>query len=302
MRNTVVNKIFEYAKKNRNMFFITGDAGFGVLDSYQKELPDRYLNLGVAEQNMMSFAAGLGLAGFRPVVYNIVPFMLYRCYEQVRNDICYQRLPAILIGIGTGVTYAPGGITHYSVEDIAIARTLPNLTILSPIDPLEARECVEFAIKCKGPVYIRIAKAGDGNIHERRVRSILDPIMLKHGKDIAVIFHGSVGSEVVKAIDSMPFAPMVISTPMLVPMNFNALGKKLKNIRTVITVEEHYTEGGLGSIMAEWIARSKMPQKLIKLGIKNEFIHTIRDTAGMRDAYGFSADKIKRAIKKAYDK
>lgn len=125
---------------------MSGDAGYGVLDEYKKCFPNRYLNLGVAEQNMISFSAGLGLAGYNVFIYNIVPFVLYRCYEQVRNDICYQRLPVTLIGIGSGVTYAPQGITHYGVEDVSIARTLPNLVILSPSDPIEAEKMCRICV------------------------------------------------------------------------------------------------------------------------------------------------------------
>ncbi|ODS30339.1 MAG: transketolase pyridine binding subunit [Candidatus Scalindua rubra] len=146
MRNTVINKITEYAEEDKNVFFVSGDAGYGVLDEYKKCFPNRYLNLGVAEQNMISFSAGLGLAGYNVFIYNIVPFVLYRCYEQVRNDICYQRLPVTLIGIGSGVTYAPQGITHYGVEDVSIARTLPNLVILSPSDPIEAEKMCRICV------------------------------------------------------------------------------------------------------------------------------------------------------------
>ena len=168
MRNTVINKITEVAKKNKNIFIITGDAGFGVLDEYKNSFPKRFLNLGIAEQNTISFAGGLALTGYKVFVYNIVPFVMYRCYEQVRNDICYQKLPVILIGIGSGVTYAPQGVTHYSVEDVALAKTLPNLTILSPADPYEAALCAEYALKSKNPVYIRIAKSGEPKIHKNK--------------------------------------------------------------------------------------------------------------------------------------
>ena len=131
MRNSVIERITKEAEKRKDVFLITGDAGFGVLDNYKKLFPENFLNLGVAEQNMIGIASGLGLIGFKVFVYNIVPFLLYRCYEQVRNDICYQNVPVTLIGIGSGVTYSPQGVTHYSVEDIALARTLPNLVILS---------------------------------------------------------------------------------------------------------------------------------------------------------------------------
>jgi transketolase len=301
MRNTVINKITGYAKNDKSIFFITGDAGFGVLDKFKADFPDRFLNLGIAEQNMIGFSAGLALSGYKVFVYNIVPFVLYRCYEQVRNDICYQELPVTLLGIGSGVTYAPQGVTHYSVEDIALARTLPNLIILSPADPLEAEKCTEFAYKSNKPVYIRIAKSGEAVIHKRTIKSITEPIVLNEGTGVALLFHGSISSEIIKLGERLLKKVMIISVPMLQPLNFNVLLKKIKNIHTIITVEEHFIEGGLGSIIADWILREKLHFRLKKLGIKNEFIHAVKNNAGMRGFYNISCDSIMREIKKCLD-
>ncbi len=302
MRNTVINKITEHAKNDESVFLITGDAGFGVLDEYKKNFPDRFLNLGIAEQNMISFAAGLGLVGFKVFVYNLVPFVLYRCYEQVRNDICYQKLPITLIGIGSGVTYASHGMTHYSVEDITIARTMPNLTILSPSDPVEAGKCAEYAIKSKTPVYIRLAKSGESSIHKNKLKSIRDPIVLKKGADVAVLFHGSIANEVIKALENLNKNPMIISVPMVYPLNFTSLLEKLKNVHTIITVEEHFVDGGLGSIISDWLVKERLFFRLIKLGIKNEFIHAIKNNAGMRCKYGISSENIKNTIMEAFER
>lgn len=297
MRGSVIARITELARRDKNVFLITGDAGFGVLDDYRTSFPDRYLNLGVAEQNMIGVAAGLGLAGYKVFVYNIVPFVLYRCYEQVRNDVCYQELPITLIGIGSGVTYSPQGVTHYSVEDIALARTLPNLVILSPSDPIEARGCVEYAFKSKNPVYIRLAKSGEPVIHKgRRGRNVSRPIVLGEGKGVAVLFHGSVSTEVIAAVEGLDKKPMVVSVPMIQPLEVGFLKRKLSGVHTIISVEEHFADGGLGSVLAEWICKEGLDFRLIKLGIKNEFIHQIKNNAGMRSHYGISAGQIKKAI------
>jgi len=300
MRKAVIGHLTACAAKDKTVFLITGDAGFGVLDDYKIKFPDRFLNLGVAEQNMISFASGMALSGYRVFLYNIIPFLLYRCYEQVRNDICYQELPVTLIGIGSGVTYSPQGVTHYSIEDIAIARTLPNLTIFSPSDPIEAGLCVEYAMKSKNPVYIRIAKSGEPVIHKNALKSIEKPIVIKEGKGLAVLFHGSISNEVIKAIDRIEKNIAIISVPMIQPLDFKALKDKIKNIHTIMTVEEHFAEGGLGSIISEWIAKDRLPFKLIKLGIKNEFIHAIKDTAGMRNKYGIDSIGIGKAIERVF--
>lgn len=300
MRTAVVNRITDCAKKDKKIFLIAGDAGFGVLDEYKEKFPGRFLNLGVAEQNMIGFSAGLALVGYKVFLYNIIPFLLYRCYEQVRNDICYQRLPITLIGIGSGVTYAPQGVTHYSVEDIGIARTLPNLVVLSPSDPLEAKKCVEYAIGTEGPVYIRLAKSGESVIHKNGFKSIKRPIVVNEGRGVAVLFHGSISSEVMKAVESFKKPPMVISTPMIQPLDFPFLLKKFKDIHTLITVEEHFVEGGLGSIISDWIARARLPLRLKKIGIKNEFIHAINNRQGMRSKYGICSERIKSTIRAAF--
>jgi transketolase len=302
MRNTIINKITEKAARDKNIFMVTGDAGFGVLDEYKDRFPHRFLNLGVAEQNMISFSAGLALAGHRVFVYNIIPFLLYRCYEQVRNDICYQRLPVTLIGIGSGVTYAPQGITHYAVEDIALARTLPNLAILSPSDPLEAERCAEYALESRGPLYIRVAKSGERCIYKIKPQDITEPRLLKKGKRVAVLFHGSIASEVMAALEGLRREITLISVPMLHPLDFNSLSEIIKDVRALITVEEHYVEGGLGSIIAEWLLREGRSLRLRKLGINNEFIHAIKNTIGMRELYGISADKIRRVIMEEYER
>jgi len=302
MRKTIIDAITHQAEFNDDIFLITGDAGFGVLDEFKTKFPDRFLNLGIAEQNTTGFAAGLSLTGFNVVIYNLIPFILYRCYEQVRNDICYQNLPVTLVGIGSGVTYAPQGTTHYSVEDIGIASSMPNLTILSPADAIEAKVCIEYAMQSTGPVYIRAAKAGEPNIHTHPITDITKPILVKDGSDVAILFHGSISSEVMNSLEHLEYNPIVISIPMLQPLHFNELTELLENVHTVITVEEHYINGGLGSIIADWILSEQKEFKLMKLGIRNEFIHDIQDTAGMRKLFGISSKDIKHTIEEAFTK
>ena len=296
MRNTFINTIIDACKTREDVFIISGDAGLGVFDEFKVKYPDRFLNLGVAEQNMASFTAGLSMTGFKVYMYNIIPFILYRCYEQVRNDICYQELPVTLVGIGSGITYAPQGMTHYSIEDIGIARTLPNLEIISPIDPLEAKLAASYSLDCKSPVYVRLAKRGEPNIHKDEYFDITKPQIIREGNKIAILFHGSIGTEVMDSLEGMKRSPLVISIPMISPLDFDFLLSILKDIHTVITVEEHFIEGGLGTIISDWIVKENLPFKLKKLGIKNEFIHAIKNNNGMRSFYGISAENIRNVI------
>ncbi|WP_026841181.1 transketolase family protein [Citrifermentans bremense] len=301
MRNNFINTIIEACGSRDDIFIISGDAGLGVFDQFKEEYPDRFLNLGVAEQNMISFAAGLSITGYKVVLYNIIPFVLYRCFEQVRNDICYQDLPLVLTGIGSGVTYAPMGMTHYSVEDIGIARTLPNLTVISPIDPVEARAAARFALDAKAPVYVRLAKRGEPDVHRQELADLTKPQLLAEGSEVALICHGSIIDEVLRAREELEregVRPMVVSLPMLQPLDQEALLRLLAPVKRVVCVEEHYASCGLGNILAELKAEHEPGWKLKRLGIPPHFIHEVRDTQGMRKEFGISAGAIAEAVRR----
>lgn len=301
MRNAFIDTVVEECDKRDDIFIISGDAGLGVLDSFKERHPNRFLNLGIAEQNAASFAAGLALAGYKVYLYNIVPFVLYRCYEQVRNDICYEDLPVVLVGIGSGITYAPQGMTHYSVEDIGIARTLPNLVVLSPIDPLEAKAAARYSLEARQPVYVRLAKKGEPRIREDEVTDITKPFRIKEGDDVAILFHGSIGEEVLEAaalLEKSAIHPRIISVPMVQPLDFKGLESLLGGVKYVFCVEEHFANTGLGSILANEYARSSPKWRLFSIGIEDKFIHEIKNLKGMRDHFGISGSRIASFIKK----
>lgn len=233
MRNTFINTVLRANDKRSDLFIISGDAGLGVFDEFKDKFSDRYLNLGVAEQNMIGFSAGLALTGYKVFIYNIIPFLLYRCYEQVRNDICYQKMPVVLVGIGSGITYAPQGMTHYSVEDIGLALTLPNLTVISPIDPVEAKLAAQYCLAAKEPVYVRLAKRGEPNIHENDNFIITEPQILCEGEEVAILFHGSISAEVMAAraqLKTLKIFPRLIAVPTVQPLKADALYQALKGI------------------------------------------------------------------------
>lgn len=299
MRTTCVNQILGACTEREDIFVISGDAGLGVFDEFKEKFPDRFLNLGVAEQNTISFAAGLSLSGFKVYVYNIIPFLLYRCYEQVRNDICYQRLPVTLVGIGSGVTYAPQGMTHYAVEDLGIARTLPNLTVFSPCDPIEAKLAAEFSLGCREPVYIRIAKKGEPKVHANEYFDIRVPQVIEDGKDVCILFHGSIASEAFKAralLARRGIHAKLVSIPMIQPLPANELFDLLIDMKYVFTVEEHFVNIGMGNALRNEVARRAPAWRLYNLGISDKFIHEVKDLDAMRDYFWLSAPKIAEYI------
>lgn len=301
MRNTFMNTVMGTCTQREDIFIITGDAGLGVFDEFKVKYRDRFLNLGVAEQNMASFCAGLAMTGHKVFLYNIIPFLIYRCYEQVRNDICYQELPVVLVGIGSGLTYAPAGMTHYSVEDIGIARTLPNLTVLSPIDPVEAKLAAEYSLTSAKPVLVRLPKTGEPFIHKDDRFDISEPQLIEDGEDIAILFHGSISLEVMKANDALRkdgINPKLISIPMVQPLNVEKLFQLLNGCTHVISVEEHFITTGFGSILAQEFIKEKPSWNLHLLGITDNFIHEIKDVNGMREYFGISGSKITEFTKR----
>jgi len=301
LRNSFIDTILVESEKRGDIFIITGDAGLGVFDEFRERYPERFLNLGVAEQNATSFAAGLAMTGFKVYLYNIIPFLLYRPYEQIRNDICCQRLPVCLVGVGSGITLAPGGMSHYSVEDLGIIQTLPNLTVLSPADPLEAVAGARYSLNCSYPLYVRLAKKGEDSVHREEPSDITEPLVLKKGTEgISIIFHGSIAKEVINAstiLEGCGIDVQIISIPLIQPFKKESALKLLKGSRYVLSVEEHFVNCGLGSIIKKAVFDERPSWKLETLGIDYSFIHHTGDQRLLREYFGISAHMIAETIK-----
>lgn len=286
MRNSVANEIKKIAKEDNSLFVISGDAGLGVWDDFNTS--KQFINPGVNEQLDIGFGAGLSLMGHKVIYYNIAPFVIMRPYEFVRNDICYQELPIILIGTGSGITYAPAGVTHYVVEDITLASSMPNLDIFSPADPVEAVECLKYAYKSNKPSYIRIAKNGEDIIHNENI-DITKPIFIHHNNSKNILLlHGSIADEISKILEIIDIN--IVSVPMLTT-DFN-WQDFLNPYENIFTLEEHYINGGFGTIL-----RDKVDKKIYKFGLKNEYIHAIGNRDYLRSYYKIDGNNIGEKIK-----
>lgn len=301
MRTTFIKTLTGMAASDDSIYVVSGDAGFGVFEDYKSMYPGRYINSGIAEANATGYAAGMAMAGFNVFVYNIIPFVLYRCFEQVRNDICYQRLPVTLIGIGSGLTYAPGGMTHYSVEDLSLCLALPNLTVISPVDGIETKAAVEYAVQSETPVYIRIAKSGEPVMKEKRVNHILAPEVIREGEGVAVVAYGSIISEAVAAADFLAESGIrvkIISLPTIQPLDMKSLENVLSDTDHVLVLEEHFRHGGLYTRLLDGFRQSGLKQQLYSMAISNQFIHDVRNQSGMRKRFQIDSDAICSNIKK----
>lgn len=260
MRTAFINTLTELAEKDESIYLLTGDLGFSVFEDFAKRFPKRFVNCGVAEQNMMGVAAGLALSGKKVYVYSIVPFVTLRCLEQIKNDVCYQNLDVKIIGMGGGLTYGSLGATHHAIEDIAVLRALPNMTVLCPADPAETEELLLKSYQTKNPTYIRLAKSKEKSLYNTKPKlEIGKPSVLKEGRDGALISTGIqvvLCMEVVEKLKEAGLNFKLISLHTLKPINRESLLKEIIEIKKIFVLEEHSIIGGLGSIVAEILAES----------------------------------------------
>jgi len=301
MRTVFIETLIELAKKDKNIYLLTGDLGFSVLEPFAKEFPKRFINCGVAEQNMMGVAAGLALSGKKPYVYSIIPFLTMRCFEQIRNDVCYQNLDVKIIGVGSGFTYGPLGATHHALEDIAILRTLPNMMILCPADPVEARELTLQSYKIKKPTYTRLAKKG-GILHKNKLNIQLGkPSVLSQGSDGLIIASGVQASfclEIAGELKKNGQRFKIISLHTLKPIDKKTLFRETKGIKKIFTIEEHSVIGGLGAALAEILAESGWQGKFKIIGVPDEYAPCVGDSDYLRKMYSLDKENIIKEILK----
>lgn len=290
MRKTFVAGLIERAKTDDRIFVITPDLGFSVLEEFMTLYPDRLLNVGIAEQNAIGVAAGLALTGKVVYVYSIIPFVTMRCFEQIRVDVAYMNTNIRIVGVGAGFSYGPAGATHHAVEDIAIMRALPNMTVCCPGDPVEVRKIVNQSFDYPGPMYIRLGKSGEPAIHKQDAPVVIGKaIEVIHGKDLALIATSNMletGKNMVEAWEKEGMQASLISMPTIKPIDKDFLVQLIKSNRPIVTLEEHSIIGGLGSAVAEIIAESGCAVPFKRLGIPDEFSHYVGSHAFIRNKYG----------------
>jgi transketolase len=300
MRKTFIDVLNQRAVAD-SVYIVSGDAGYGVFEEFRENHPRRFINTGVAEANMIGYSAGMAMAGFNVVVYNIIPFVLYRCYEQVRNDLCYQKLPVTLVGIGCGLTYAPQGMTHYSVEDLTVCMSLPNLTVLSPCDPVETRSAVGFALNSDLPVYIRLAKTGEPVTRPDACEDIRTPAIIRDGSDAVILSYGTVVGEAAAACDILEkkgIGVRLVSVPMIQPFPGDKIMDLISGYRHVLVLEEHFRSGGLATRLADYCMNRQFAAVATPLAIPDRFIHSIKKQDGMRRFFNIDAESIAKSVEK----
>lgn len=304
MRNHLINKITELAEEDKNIILITGDLGFGVLDSFQKKYPKRFINAGIAEQNMAAIAAGLALEGNKVFIYSIGNFPTLRCIEQIRNDICYHNANVKILAVGSGFAYGTLGMTHHATEDLAIMRALPNMKVFTPCDSISAEAIAQDICKINGPCYVRLERGGEPEIFSKNEKFEIGKLKeIRKGYDIAVITIGTVINEAIKAADILREQNnyiSVYSVYSLKPIDKEQILEIAKKYKYIITVEEHQIIGGLGSTIAEIIAENNMITKIIRLGLNDEFTSVVGNQEYLREVYKINYKNIIKICEEYY--
>lgn len=298
MRNAFIDELTLLAEENDRIFLIVGDLGYGVVENFEKRFPKQFLNAGVAEQNMMGMAAGLASAGYQVFVYSIGNFPVFRCLEQIRNDICYQELNVSIVSIGAGLSYGTLGYSHHAIDDIGVMKALPGMTIYSPADPIETRLALSSSISVKTPKYFRLGKSGEPNIFENVTSNYPNWTNLANGKQLLLITTGAISIEAIEAAKCLSREGIeisVCSVPVLKPFHLDiTLVEKHEN---VLVVEEHSISGGLGSMVSEQIAQNGLKKNLTVLGLPDLIHHELGSQSYLRNHFRIDSLGIVNKVK-----
>lgn len=291
MRLAFRDALMELAANDQRIVLLTADLGFSVLEPFAERFPDRFYNVGVAEQNMLGVATGLAEAGYVPFVYSIATFATMRPYEFIRNGAVLHELPIRIVGVGGGFDYGSNGMTHYALEDIALMRVQPSMTVLVPADDDQTRAAVLATKDLPGPVYLRVGRDGapvpglSGRFRLGRVE------LVREGSDVAIVAAGSIAREAVRAAELLngdDVAVAIIAT--LSPAPVDDLRSLLSSVQTVVALEEHYVSGGLGSLVCE-VAAEYGGARVVRCAVR-ELARTTGSQQFLREQHGLSAEAI----------
>ncbi len=304
MRNTFSETLYECGKADPSVCIVVADISpVGSMVKFREECPGRFVNVGVAEQVMIGMCAGMALKGLQPFAYTIATFSLYRPFEMVRDDLCYQNLPVTVVGMGSGITYSTLGGTHHSMEDVAIASALPNMQVIAPCDPLETIEATRYCATQKvGPVYLKLGKAGEPRVTETAVEPfVIGKIRyLQKGGDICILTYGPMIAQalaVTRQLESGGASVSVVSVHTLKPLDRDGIAKALRNHKRVVVMEENIPHGALASRVKEIAWDTKAPCDLKTFSLKDEFIHCYGSHEQLLDQHGISVDRVLAALR-----
>ena len=300
MRTTFMQALLDNATKDPNIVFITGDLGFGVIEDFQKQLPNQFINAGVSEQSMMGMAAGIASTGKRVFVYSIGNFPTLRCLEQIRNDVCLMNNPVVIVSVGAGYSYGSQGYTHHALEDIAVMRALPNMNIFVPCDSIEVKALTNYLCKDKSPSYLRLGKSGEPILHKSDIlMNDNKTFEIRKGDKGTILFIGPIGSQVLAAaelLDKVGIDVSVISVPFTSNIDKSCLINAARK-GPIVTVEEHSSRGGFGSSILELINYLNLDCTIKTVSASRYNLHEVGSQAFLQMKNGIDAISISNVFK-----
>lgn len=302
MRSVFNKVLFDLARDDKRIFMVLADIGYGEIEPFAEAYPDRFFNVGVAEQNMTGVACGIAMEGNIAVTYSIANFPTIRCLEQIRNDVCYLNANVKIVIIGGGLAYGALGMSHHSTEDLALMRALPNMVVVAPGDFAEAEATTRAMITHDGPLYYRCGYKKEPPIHEKPIDFRLGrAIQVWDGADATVIFTGTIGNQAQAALRELVRDGIhcrLISMHTVKPIDKEAILAAARETGGIITVEEHVIQGGLGGAVAEVLCDAGVhPKKFLRLALPDKFVSLVGSHEWLLDQFGLSARKIEVSIK-----
>jgi len=292
MRGTFIKNLTELAADDPRIMLLTADLGYMVIEQFAEQFPDRFINVGVAEQNMVGVATGLAEAGFIPFVYSIATFASLRPYEFIRNGPVLHDLPVRIVAIGGGFEYGHAGVTHHALEDVAVMRAQPGLTVIAPADYPQTETALRQTWDAHGPIYYRLGKDDKNVLPGLTGAFAMDRVQrVTEGDDLLILTMGSVAFEAVAAAEALRDEGInctVAVVPVLNPTPSADLLALLSGFSTAITVEAHYMSGGLGSMVSEVVASSACACRVVRRAVEKTS-GGAGNTAHMRNVNGISA-------------
>jgi transketolase len=296
MRTAFIEQLIEEARLNDKIFLVVGDLGYNVVEEFAKLFPERFLNAGIAEQNMMGVAAGLAKEGYNVFVYSIGNFPTLRCMEQIRYDIAYHNLSVKIVAVGGGYAYASLGASHHATEDLGMMRTIPNMIVTAPGDPLETKAITTFSANSSAPMYIRLGKAGEPVVHTQAISNIqigqILTLQKSNNAKLALLTTGAMLDYALKFVRQNNIDCSVYSCPFVKPLDIEQIKSIAEQYSKIITLEEHQQSAGFGSAIVEQVndlyANGKINKfpVIIRQAIKDTFFSVSGSQQYLRDIAG----------------
>lgn len=301
MRDAFAGQLLELISNDESVILLTGDLGFGVFDEIAKNFPNNFLNIGVAEQNMASIAAGLAMQGFKVFIYSIANFSTFRCLEQIRNDISYHDLNVTVVSVGGGFSYGSLGMSHHATEDISIMRSMPGMEVCVPATKADAIEATKYFVNSAKPGYLRIDKSDYVPEINQSNFEFGKAEVVKEGKDLTIIASGGILEEAMmaaKTLEDNDIQCRVLNMHSIKPLDSESIKKATEETGGIIALEEHTVIGGLGSAISEYcLQNSVRPNFFISMGLKDTFSSVVGDQKYLRKTYGIDSQAIVAEVK-----